>query len=65
MAISRDILKRLRIPKRQQPATTGDGPATKCEACGEILIKKTLEENLSVCPLSSQSLSVKISMYWC
>jgi acetyl-CoA carboxylase carboxyl transferase subunit beta len=44
-------LKKFGVKRKEQPITTGDGPATKCEACGEILIKKTLDENLGVCPL--------------
>lgn len=44
-------LKRL-ARKTQTPGNElGTGPATKCLGCGEILIKKTLEENLGVCPL--------------
>ncbi len=37
--------------RRQPNAIDQNGsPATKCANCGEILIKKTLEEHLGVCP---------------
>ncbi|MCX7935126.1 MAG: acetyl-CoA carboxylase carboxyl transferase subunit beta, partial [Planctomycetota bacterium] len=41
-----------KLGTRPQPPHTevGTGPATKCEKCGEILIKKILEDNLGVCP---------------
>jgi acetyl-CoA carboxylase carboxyl transferase subunit beta len=40
------------LGSRRQPSSMDrDGsPATKCANCGEILIKKTLEEHLGVCP---------------
>ncbi|MFH0911140.1 MAG: acetyl-CoA carboxylase, carboxyltransferase subunit beta [Planctomycetota bacterium] len=50
MAISWSKLKSFGLPLRAQPTTEGDGPATKCAQCRELLIKKTLEENLGVCP---------------
>lgn len=51
MAISWDGIKRLGLPLKKQPKVSGDGPATKCEACNEMLIKKTLDDNLGVCQL--------------
>jgi acetyl-CoA carboxylase carboxyl transferase subunit beta len=50
MAISWDGLKQFGLPRRAQPTTAGDGPATKCESCGQMLIKKTLAVHLGVCP---------------
>ena len=49
MALSWDGLKKLRLPLKQQSTKPGDGPGTKCEGCGELLLKKTLDENLGVC----------------
>ncbi|MBN1257118.1 MAG: acetyl-CoA carboxylase, carboxyltransferase subunit beta [Planctomycetes bacterium] len=39
------------MPRRTQPGPGEDGPGTKCENCQELLIKKTLNENLGICPL--------------
>lgn len=49
MALSWDGLKKLGLPLKKQSQTTGDGPGTKCQGCGELLLKKTLVENLGVC----------------
>ncbi len=43
-----DSLKKLGTRKR--PANGEATPATKCAKCGEMLIKKVLEDNLNVCP---------------
>jgi acetyl-CoA carboxylase carboxyl transferase subunit beta len=50
MALSWDGLQRFGLPRRPQPTRSADGHATKCEGCGEILMKKTLGDNLGVCP---------------
>jgi len=49
MALSWDGLRRLGLPKREQTSGGGKAHATKCEGCGEILMKKTLDEDLGVC----------------
>jgi acetyl-CoA carboxylase carboxyl transferase subunit beta len=43
-------LKKLGLRPQTPNVEAGTGPATKCESCGEILLKKTLENNLWVCP---------------
>ncbi|MHC4871410.1 MAG: acetyl-CoA carboxylase, carboxyltransferase subunit beta [Planctomycetota bacterium] len=43
-------LKRFGLQPKIMPKSSGDGPGTKCEGCEELLIKKTLDENLGVCP---------------
>ena len=48
-----DGLKKLGTRNQPDPAESGTGPATKCErqSCGELLMKKTLKDNLYVCPV--------------
>lgn len=43
-------LKRFGLQPKIMPKSSGDGPGTKCEGCEELLVKKTLDENLGVCP---------------
>ncbi|MBN2712528.1 MAG: acetyl-CoA carboxylase, carboxyltransferase subunit beta [Planctomycetes bacterium] len=45
-----DGLKKLGRREQTPNTEAGTGPATKCDNCGELLIKKTLEENMGVCP---------------
>ncbi len=42
----KNINKKSQTPRPE----LGTGPATKCEGCGEILMKKALEDHLGVCP---------------
>ncbi|MDD5347237.1 MAG: acetyl-CoA carboxylase, carboxyltransferase subunit beta [Candidatus Omnitrophica bacterium] len=44
----------VRVKKKEIP----DGLWTKCEACGEVLFNKVLEENLNVCPKCNFHFSV-------
>lgn len=44
-----ESLKSLGQKKQPKKETATASPATKCAGCGEILIKKTLEDNLGVC----------------
>jgi len=51
MALFRwDGLKKLGRRPQTPNGEVGTGPGTKCEGCGELLVKKTLEDNLGVCP---------------
>ncbi len=45
-----DGLKKLGRKPQTPNGEVGTGAGTKCLACGELLIKKTLAENLGVCP---------------
>ena len=46
-----DMLKSLTGKRRLSHTNEKNNPATKCEGCGEIIIKSSLEENLGVCPI--------------
>lgn len=50
MSMSWEGLKRFGLPKREQARPGEEGPATKCLMCKEILFKKTLHDNLGICP---------------
>ncbi len=43
-------LKEFGLKPKTMPITSGDGHGTKCENCAELLMKKTLDDNLGVCP---------------
>ena len=51
MALFGNMLKNLTAGKRRMTRDESSSPATKCNGCGEIIIKSSLEENLGVCPL--------------
>lgn len=46
-----NMLKNIRAKRRASRIEVNNSPATKCKGCDEIIIKKTLEDNLGVCPL--------------
>lgn len=48
--LSWEGLKKLGRRPRSTTADSSATPATKCERCGEMCLKKTMEEALSVCP---------------